>query len=74
MVGLNLWDLGATAENLKKSWTGSTEYLHNFFYLFTGKLGADPDNKTSSLFHLACPLSRYLKEKHQPSGVELLIK
>ncbi len=29
------------------------------------KLGADPDNKTDRLFHLACSCSGYLKEKHQ---------
>jgi len=32
------------------------ETLNNLFYLSTGELRADPDNKTSSLFHLACLL------------------
>jgi len=30
--------------------------LNNLLYLTTGELRADPDNKTSSLFHLACLL------------------
>jgi len=33
MVGLNLQDLGARAENLRKSWTGFTEYLRSVFSL-----------------------------------------
>jgi len=28
--------------------------LNNLFYLLMGELRADPDNKTSNLFYLAC--------------------